>query len=349
MIAGFSLPFARPMVLVSLAILPLLVLLVYFGGRSRRTALARFGLSEAITHLTTVNRRRRGRGRVCFLGATLLLLICLAGPRWGKGDSSIIYGRDLVIVLDLSRSMLTPDMNDAAQPERWQAAQAGIHDLVDYIRQKGGHRLGLVVFAAKPWPVCPLTADYDHFLMRLDEFSPLAPPLELQPVEGESFPSGTRIGAGITEGIHLHDERFPGYQDLLLISDGDDPAPTPDRNREIQSGIDAARDSRIPVHVVGVGDPNNTIGIDIPTVRGDERVFPQLQEDPLKEIAKMTNGEYRTWYREMPKLGDFFRARIESRPSRELSDDALIQPKEQYLWFLIPGIVLLLAAWWLEQ
>jgi Ca-activated chloride channel family protein len=347
-VLGFVWPFAYPEALWALLIVPLLVILLYVGGRFRRAALVRFASMEAIAQLSTLNRRRRGRGRICFGLAVMLLIVTGAGPRWGKGESSIIFGRDLVIVLDLSRSMLTPDMNDANNVERWQAAQAGIHDLVEQVRKKGGHRLGLVVFAAKAWPVCPLTADYDHFLMRLDEFSPLAPPLELQPLPNETFLSGTRIGAGIKEGVvQLHDPRFPGYQDLLLISDGDDPAA--DRDREIQSGIAAAIDARIPVFVVGVGDPHNVISIIVPSDRGDELVVSELQEAPLKEIARRTEGEYLPAQRQTPKLGDFFRTKIELRPGRDLPEDLIPQPKERYLWFLIPAIVLLLVAWWWEQ
>ena len=116
-------------------------------------------------------------------------------------------GRDLMIVMDLSKSMLADDMRDPELKERWQAAREGIRELLASIRQRGGHRLGLVVFAAKPWIVCPLTADYDHFALRLEEFDPIAPPREVNPLEDEQFPSGTRIGAAILEAVRAHKDR----------------------------------------------------------------------------------------------------------------------------------------------
>ena len=339
-----SLSFARPAALLLLGLLPVLIAIFWHGSRQRRAMLLRFGRPEALAALSSLQPRRRARSRLLLLGSMLGLVIALAGPRWGKGDPGVVSGRDLMIVLDLSKSMLADDMRDpdGVNKQRWQAARAGIHDLVESIRQRGGHRVGLVVFAAKPWVVCPLTADYDHFLMRLDEFSPEAPPPEVNPIMGEPFESGTRIGAALTEAVKAHDPRFPGYQDILLISDGDDPAD--DRDSEIETGIRAAREAHIPVHVVGVGDPENAVGASFK----DEIRPTQLVEAPLQEIARQTRGEYLPAHRDRPKLAEFFHARIEPRPSRELTDDAFPQPRDRALWFLLPAVVLLMAAWVIE-
>jgi Ca-activated chloride channel family protein len=349
-----TLPFtlARPEALFLLALVPALVVLAFASGRRRRAALARFGRPEALAALSTLRPRRRGRARLCLLGAVLLLAVALAGPRGGRGEPGVVIGRDLMVVLDLSKSMLADDMRGpeegGTRMQRWQAARAGVHDLVAELRKHGGHRVGLVVFAAKPWLVCPLTADYDHFLMRLDEFSPEAPPRETVPAKGEQFPSGTRIGAAVADAVHWHDPRFPGYQDVLLVSDGDDPAP--DADAEIEEGIRAAEKSKIPVHVAGVGDPKEASTVVYRRADGEEEVIgpTKLQEERLKEIARQTHGIYLPAEREVPRLGEFFHARIEPRPSRELSEDALPQPRERYLWFLAPALVLLVLAWWLE-
>jgi Ca-activated chloride channel family protein len=344
--------FARPMLLWLLFVLPVLIVLAYRMGKRRRKLLERFGQLEALAGLSSLQPRWRVRARLCLLASVLLLVIGLAGPGWGKGDPGVVAGRDLMIVLDLSKSMLADDMRDpdgAGIKERWQAAREAIRDLIGYLRQRGGHRVGLVVFAAKPWLVCPLTNDYDHFEMRVKEFSPKAPPMEVNPEKDENVPSGTRIGAGVAEGVKWHDPRFPGHQDVLLISDGDDPSP--DVDDEIEEGIRAARAAKIPVHVVGLGDPDGE-----PTTiiwkRSDDQeeiIGPtRLIEAPLKEIARQTRGEYLPAQRDKPALGEFFRTHIEPRPSRELGDDALPQPRDRAVWFLLPALVLLLAAWWIE-
>ncbi len=337
--------FARPLLLWLLLLLPVLIVLAYRMGKRRRVLLERFGQLEALAGLSSLQPRWRVRARLCLLASVLFLIIGLTGPRWGRGDPGVVAGRDLMIVLDLSKSMLADDMRSpegANIKERWQAARAGIHELIDYLRQRGGHRVGLVVFAAKPWLVCPLTNDYDHFTMRLDEFSPTAPPIEVNADKDENIPSGTRIGAGVAEGIRWHDPRFPGHQDVLLISDGHDPSP--DADTEIEIGIRAARNVNIPVHVVGVGDPDNE-----KTVTTEQDVFQtKLEEKRLEEIARRTRGDYLSSQREKPALAEFFRTRIEPRPTREISDDALPQPRDRAVWFLVPALVLLLAAWWIE-
>jgi Ca-activated chloride channel family protein len=342
--------FARPELLTLLLALPALVALAYYAVRRRRALLHMIGQPEAIAALSSLPPKRRARSRLCLLGSIMLIVVALAGPRWGRGDSGVVIGRDLVIVLDLSKSMLAEDVTDGRNRiERWRAARAGIHDLIASIRLRGGHRIGLVVFAAKPWVVCPLTADYDHFTLRLDEFDPLGPPREVNPDKEreETFPSGTRIGSAIKEAVETHDPRLLGYQDILLISDGDDPAP--DADIEIEVGVEAARKTSIPVHVAGVGDPSEEAAVGYKRPDGQEEFFrTKLHDKRLREIARQTRGEYLSDHHNVPRLGEFFQSRIESRPSRELPDDALPQPRERYLWFLIPALVLLVAAWWVE-
>ena len=66
-------------------------------------------------------------------------------------------GQDIVAVLDVSQSML------AEQPSRLERALRSLHDLADHLQKRGGQRIALVVFAARPRLIFPLTNDYDHF------------------------------------------------------------------------------------------------------------------------------------------------------------------------------------------
>ena len=284
--------------------------------------------------------------RILAVIGLMLLILALAGPRAGKGEAGVVIGRDLVIVLDFSKSMLVNDMRDANKPQRWQAAVAAVSDLVDYLQQRGGHRIGLVVFATKPWVVCPLTADYDHFRARLEEYTPTYPPIEILPHKGEGvFPSGTRIGYGIAEGRRICDERFDTYQDLILISDGSDPDDPAGRDANIDYGIRIAQQRSIPVHTVGVGDPDAASMIKVGPV-GDEDLLGEskLEESVLQDIARRTKGEYLPARQQRPDLVDFFATKIEPRPSRVLEDDVVPQPREQYAWLLIPAVAMMLLA-----
>jgi Ca-activated chloride channel family protein len=338
----FSLPFARPSFLYLLVLVLVLGAMAIVAARRRRAALARLGRPETVTGLSSLRPGSRRRSRLLLFVGLVGLILAVAGPRWGKGgEAGVVVGRDLVVVFDLSRSMTAADMADPVHRQRWEGGRAGLHDLLSAVQRRGGHRLALVVFAARPWVVCPLTSDYDHFRARLDEFSPTAPPPEVRPDPDEPLLSGTGIGAALRLGLTAHDPRFPGYQDLLLVSDGDGPGV----ETEIEGGVKDAADRQIPVHVVGVGDPVRPTELILGEGDSAEFVGTKLQEGVLREIARRTRGEYLPARRDVPPLGDWFTRTIEPRPSRELSDDAIPQPKDRSIWFVGGGLLFLILGW----
>jgi Ca-activated chloride channel family protein len=95
-----------------LLLVPLLIVLAYWMGKRRRALLEKFGQIEALAGLSSLQPRWRVRARLCLLGSVLLLVIGLTGPRCGRGAPGVVAGRDLMIVLDLSKSMLADDMRD---------------------------------------------------------------------------------------------------------------------------------------------------------------------------------------------------------------------------------------------
>jgi len=341
----FSLPFARPEYLYLLVLLPAFGILSIVVSRKRKASLAQFGRPETVAGLSSLRPGSRRRARLLLFAGLISLIVATAGPHWGKGgETGVVVGRDLVVVLDLSRSMTANDMADLRYQQRWQAARAGIEALLARVQSRGGHRLGLVVFAAKPWIVCPLTSDYDHFRARLEEFSPNAPPPEIRPEPEEQITSGTGIGAAIRMALAAHDPRFPGYQDILLLSDGDGPGV----EVESEGGIKDAADRQVPVHTVGLGDPTRPTEIVFGDGESVEFVGTKLQEGVLKDVARLTRGEYLAAKRDLPPMGDWFMTTIEPRPSRELSDDAMPQPRDRAVWFVAVGVLLLFLAWAIE-
>lgn len=330
--------FARPEFLWLLLLAPVLALVDRWASRRRRAAVSRIGRPAAVAgQLTGPTGRRRWSGLAYSLGWVALVL-GVSGPRWGKSDETgIAVGRDVVIVVDLSRTMLADDMADRAAPARWGAARNAATDLIDGMARRGGHRVGVVVFAARPHVLCPLTTDYDHARAVVADIDGQFPPIEVRPPVGEKVRSGTRIGAGLILAVKTHDKRFPGYQDVVLLSDGDDPAD----DKEWVKGGDAARDAGIPVHAVGFGDP------DAGTIMtfGEELDQTRLVEAPLKQIAAETRGHYVAARKDAPRLGEFFRTQIEPLPGREVSDETIPLPKEQYVWFLAPALALFAIGW----
>ena len=329
---------ARPDALWLLWLLPLFSLLNRWATYRRRQAVAAIGRPAAVAgQLTHPRPPRRWLGFAYPLAWTLLVF-GVAGPRWGKSDEpGVAVGRDVVVVIDLSRSMLAEDMSDPAAKARWEAARAGALDLLDAMARRGGHRVGVVVFAARPKLLCPLTTDYEHVRAILEDVDGRFPPPECKPVG--DLASGTRIGAALVAAVEMHDPRFIGSQDVVLVSDGDDPE---EYDKEWVRGANAARAATVPVHAVGVGSATKLTTLEL----GGEKVETQLQEEALKQIAAETDGHYVASRTSTPRLGEFFLNRIEGqRPRTVLSDDQIPQPKERYPWFLAPALLLFLTGW----
>ncbi len=333
-----ALRFARPELLWLFLLFPLFALLNRWAARRRRLAIAKIGRPNAIAGQLTQPATRSRWLRFSQSLAWTLLILGVAGPLWGKSDETgIAVGRDVMIVIDLSRTMLADDMADRNAPMRWQAARNATVDLIDAMARRGGHRVGVVVFAARTKLLCPLTTDYDHARAIVAEIQGEYPPVEIRPAVGVEVLSGTRIGAGLIAAVKAHDNRFPGYQDIVLLSDGDDPG----EDKEWVRGADAAREARIPVHAVGVGDPDNGSFMTL----NDEPFETRLQEAPLKQVAAETRGQYIASRKDAPHLGEFFRTQIEPLPGREVSDETVPLPKERYLWCLVLALALFTIVW----
>ena len=123
-------------------------------------------------------------------------------------------------------------------------------------------------------------------------------------------------------------------------------------DREWLVGVAAARRTQIPVHAVGLGDPERESPV---TVRGrllefaepgglPDAVQTRLHEEVLTAISAQTGGQYLP-SRQGPVLaGDFFRDAVEGDGSRELSEDAAPQPRDRSAGFVAAGLLCLLAA-----
>jgi Ca-activated chloride channel family protein len=333
--------FAMPGALALLLLLPALGVFTFLARRRRRRILARLGRIPALLALTEGGRQWLSMRRLCQSTALSFLIAGIAGPRWGLEPSpTSAPGRDLVVVLDLSRSMLADD----GPPSRQARAREALDQLSLRLARRGGHRIALVAFASRAQVVCPLTHDYAHFREKLAELDAAHPPVALlPPPDAREFPSGTRIGAGLKEAVaQVLDARYTGQQDLLLVSDGDDPA----GDQEWRQGLQAVRSAGVPVYTVGIGDPVK--GAILPGPDGQpltsdgQPVVSSLQREPLVAIAKGTGGEYLGAFTDVPRLDDFFRDRIEPKSERELTEDVLPRYHRRYAWFF--GIALALLA-----
>ncbi len=322
--------FAHPWMLWLLTAVPVLVGLGVWSARRRRQAVERLG-DPAVVEMQLASRRgwRRLSG-LCLLLGLLGLGVGMAGPQWGRDwNQSAAPGRDLVVIVDCSRSML------AETPSRLERARDALLDLSDAVEGRGGHRLALVFFAGKAKLACPLTHDYDHFRSKLDKMEAVAQERDLEPGPGEK--SGTRVGQALSLAATCDDPRFADTRDILLLSDGDDPV----RDAEWRNGARLAVALGIRVHTVGIGDPNTASFIRLntgPLMFDGQPVSTRLEEAPLREIAELTGGTYTPARTRTLPLGSLYLDTIDHLPERPDSDDALPVYQQRYAWFLAPAL-----------
>jgi Ca-activated chloride channel family protein len=321
--------FAHPWLLLGLTSLLLLAGLGWWDQRQRRGALIRFGPMA-------LAGAQRDRGRLrgwCITLGLISLGIGLAGPQWGRDlGQATAPGRDLIVVLDQSRSMF------AESPSRMERAQTALLDLANALRQRTGTRVGLVTFAARARIACPLTHDLDHFREVVAGADLATPDPDL---DSEEAVSGTRIGLGLELAVDLHDGPVPAARDIILLSDGDDPV----RDGEWRRGIARARQEKIPVHCIGIGDPDAAhpllLGPDRTPLRfNGQTVTTRLEEAPLQEIARQTSGRYLLAGTRSLPLGDFYLDSVAGGPLREDAADPLPVHRQQPEWFLLAAFVL---------
>jgi Ca-activated chloride channel family protein len=326
--------FANPWSLALLGLLPVLPLLGLLAWFRRRRALDCLG-NAVLLQVLIVTRNGFPLVREILLGSGLALVVLgVAGPQWGRDwNAALAPGRDLIVVLDLSRSMF------AEQPSRLERSQAALADLVRTLKERGGHRLGLVVFAGRAYVACPLTHDYDHFHEAVEAMDPEHLPAEIAMTENE--PSGTRIGAGLQAAVELHDPRFRGSQDILLLSDGDDPSRDPDWRWPAAE----ARTNDIPIHTVAIGDPDLESSIPLTESKVLERegqpVLTRMQQASLHEIADLTEGVFIDAGTKSVPLGKLYQEIVQSQAVHLDTDDNLPLYRQRYPWFLGAAFLLL--------
>ena len=322
--------FAHPWLLTALATLPVLAVVGWWARRRRRRDLTLLAGNGTLDRL----RSGRGKRRLAGFGLTLALVLLglsAAGPQWGREPELTAMGRDLIVVLDISKSMR------AEQPSRLERARRALVDLTRALKKQGGHRVALVAFAARSSLVCPLTHDYDQFRESVVSTCDSPDELGLGPVAGDV--SGTRFGAGIDGALEARDVRYSGYCDVLFLSDGDDPA----RDRHWHAAAVRARAAGVPIHTIGIGDPSRDTEVKDEKILGPgrKRFSTRLREGPLRDIAQETQGTYLAAQTDVLPLGRVYLDRIATLPLREDTDEVLLGYRQQYRWFLLPAFVML--------
>jgi Ca-activated chloride channel homolog len=191
-----------------------------------------------------------------------VLVVALARPQTGQAHEIVRgQGIDIVLALDISNSM---GVSDFDPHNRLDAAKMVMNE---FIGRREFDRIGLVVFAYNAFHLAPPTLDYGTLARQLDRVT-------LASSEGESVArkmDRTAIGLGLASSANMLRHSTAASKVIILLTDGDNNA-----------GID-------PVYAV---EAIVTLGMRVYTVGMGRSDQADLNEDLLREIAMMGDGQY---------------------------------------------------------
>ena len=265
---------------------------------------------------------------------SLFLFLALLGPQWSKKQEDVEQkGRDVLIALDISKSMLAEDI----KPNRLNIAKDKIKKLV---RLLDSDRVALLLFSGTAFIQCPLTRDIDSFLNMLDQ------------VDVETISSGTTaIDKALVEALKMFEScNVDSNKVAVLFTDGED------FSSNLEEVKEKARKENLYIFTVGVGTIN---GAPIPIIdingnnNGHQKykdgsiVISKLNEQMLAKLSEDSGGVYIKLTENSNQDLDQIYKHVQNFEERSLGSRSLEKYENQYPYFVVISFVCFLLEWML--
>ncbi len=325
-----SFQFLHPEFLFLLLLLP--VLAIWKGRWGRPVAVRMPSTDDAIS--VGAKPRSKVGGFLAFFGllAFALLIIALARPRHGKGSTDIeASGIDIVITLDVSGSMEALDFQlEGKTMNRLEVVKSVVGK---FVGQRPNDKLGMVAFAGRPYLVSPLTMDHEFLGKRLAS-------VKMGQVE-----DGTAIGSAIATSVsHLRNSTAKS-RIIILATDGVNNAGSVNP----LTAAEAAKALGIKIYTIGTGIRGEA-PVPVQDAFGRthlQTVKVEIDEEMLREVSAATGGQsFRAT--DTGSLENIYESINQlEKTTRKLKKYQRYD--ELYLWFLVPGLCLLLLELVLTQ
>ncbi len=313
--------------------LPILILLLLFGLQMKRKAMLLFQSNVRATHL-----KRHKIQAVLLMLSYLLMAIAIAHPQWGVKPETVAERLDVMLVMDISTSMLAIDDNSV---RRLTQAKDIMFSLLEQLK---GDRVGLLYFAEASVVVCPLTND----VKTLREFLASLIPETLAH-------RGTHIGNAIEVATDrfisdrselTKNSNFIGQKVLILFTDGED------YGGDAIEAAKAAKREGVHIYCIGVGNSEKPVPIPLPVESASYKrnvdgqlVLTALNEVGLREIAKEGNGNYYHADEGIAQLTTDL-AQLEKQKFRVRSDG---EYQDRFQWFAGLALILLVGEMLIQK
>jgi len=317
--------------LFGLAALPLLVLLFYTLISWKKKTKLRIGdpmlVGQLVKNFSPV--RFGIKATLALLALAAVVMGAANFQRPGAMQNVKRQGVDVMLVLDVSKSMLAKDI----KPSRLEKAKQLLIRLNDKLESD---RIGLVLFAGRAYLQMPLTTDHGAARMYIQDASPDVVPTQ-----------GTVIGEALKMANTSFNSKERKYKAILLVSDGEDHDP------EAMTIAKTLAANGVMINAVGIGSPEGSPIVDPTTgeLKKDEQgntVISKLNEPELQQLADATHGHYIR----LDNVDDALiteSQQLEGVEKKALSDSEFIDYRSYFQWFLGIALVLLLVEYFLSE
>lgn len=307
-----------------MAAVPLMALAVAWHFHTKKHQFRKIGKEEVVRKMIPGYSRTYQLIRfIIFLLAFTLIITAIANPRTSSTMENVERkGTDVLVALDVSKSMLADDVI----PNRLELAKSYLYDLFE---ASSNDRIGMIVFAGKPYLQMPLSTDHSAAYMYLRYAGP------------DMIPSqGTVLSEVMQMAIQAFNSKERTYKTLILVTDGEAHDP------EAEEVARQLKENGIMVITVGIGTPGGTRVID-PLTGAPKRdntgnvVISQLNERLLAQIAALTNGKY-IYLNDVDKAVEVTREMLNGVEDIIIEDQAFMSYTNYFQWLIALGVILLI-------
>jgi Ca-activated chloride channel family protein len=312
-----------------LLLIPIVISLYFYVQYQTKKQLEKIGNIDLMKRLMPDRNEKKSLLKFIALNVVLFFLIlALAQPQMGtKMEKVQRKGIDIMIALDVSKSMLSQDV----APSRLEKSKLLIQTL---LKNLDGDRVGLVIFAGNAYLQMPLTVDYSSLLLYLRSITTNSVPTQ-----------GTIITDALEKSEAAFKETDKKHKAIIVITDGED-----HEENAINMAEELASDGT-KVFTVGVGTANGgTIPVydqngQITGEKKDENgavIISKMNANMLQALAKGGNGNYYV-LDNTKQVAEFLSKDIAKMETKTINDKVFTDFVEQFQYFLIFALLVLMA------
>jgi tetratricopeptide (TPR) repeat protein len=317
--------------LLSLAALPVIILLYFLLVRWKRRAARKIGDPSLVRQLTKgFSSKKFNTKLLLFITAFALCAFGVAGLVQPDGTQKVnLKGIDVMIALDVSKSMLAQDI----KPSRLERAKQVVTKIIDNLPDD---KIGIVIFAGRAYLQMPMTVDHAAAKMYLSSASPDDVPTQ-----------GTVISQALKMSYAAFNPKEKTYKAIVLISDGED---------HDDNAIKIAKQlghEGIMVNTVGIDSPQGSPIYD-PETNADKIdnkgniVITKLNQEELSNIAKNGNGLYQL-YTSTNEVANNIKEKLSGIGQSTISDNSFDAFKQYFQYFLGAAFFILIIEFFISE